>query len=258
MFCGVAILPWTYRNCRRMDSCVLVSTNAGWNLAIGALTETGRFRPLRASDGCPVVTGQVQQDRCFWDRGMKVISSHPWRWLKVAPAKLSQTFDHESFAIEYLREANPKAWPEARRVSYREWMTFAHRFVMWLSVGCVIGLVRGKLAYKLAGFYVQVALLFGALALGFYLFTEVEPPFYVIALIVPLVAALPLPGRPPLSGIVGFSIGWLALTAITHVLFFGDDRYHLVVTPLLGLLVAAAFRKPKNEAQPGATLPSHI
>ncbi|HLV22097.1 MAG TPA: glycosyltransferase family 39 protein, partial [Polyangiaceae bacterium] len=61
----VTVLPWTVRNCVVMDGCALVSTNGGWNLAIGALTETGRFTTLRAADGCPVVTGQVQQDRCW-------------------------------------------------------------------------------------------------------------------------------------------------------------------------------------------------
>ena len=32
----VPVLPWTLRNCRVMDRCDLVSTNGGWNLAIGA------------------------------------------------------------------------------------------------------------------------------------------------------------------------------------------------------------------------------
>src|SRR5207302_1563981 len=30
------VAPWTARNRRVMDGCALVSTNAGWNLAIGA------------------------------------------------------------------------------------------------------------------------------------------------------------------------------------------------------------------------------
>jgi 4-amino-4-deoxy-L-arabinose transferase-like glycosyltransferase len=40
----VPVLPWTARNCRVMDGCALVSTNGGWNLAIGAFPlATGRF-----------------------------------------------------------------------------------------------------------------------------------------------------------------------------------------------------------------------
>src|SRR5258708_26333397 len=49
----VPVLPWTARNCRVMDGCALVSTNAGWNLAIGSFPRaTGRFETLRSSDGC--------------------------------------------------------------------------------------------------------------------------------------------------------------------------------------------------------------
>ena len=73
----VVISPWTIRNCLRMDGCALVSTNGGWNLAIGALTTTGRFQTLRGKDGCPVVTGQVQQDDCWADVGWKKIEEAP-------------------------------------------------------------------------------------------------------------------------------------------------------------------------------------
>jgi len=45
------VMPWTIRNCVRMDGCALVSTNGGWNLAIGAITETGRFQTGRTSAG---------------------------------------------------------------------------------------------------------------------------------------------------------------------------------------------------------------
>jgi 4-amino-4-deoxy-L-arabinose transferase-like glycosyltransferase len=250
VFCFAAILPWTARNCVRMDGCALVSTNAGWNLAIGALTETGRFRPLRATDGCPVVTGQVQQDRCFRDHGIKVILSHPVRWLKLAPAKLSQTFDHESFVVEYLREANPAAWPETLRVVCRERLTLAHRVVLFLSGLCVVGFVVGKRAYHSFGFYVQWSLIFGFIVAGRYLFESDEHPFFWMSVAIPLIALLPLPGRPTFDGIVGFSIGFLAFTALTHVVFFGEDRYHLVVTPLLCLLVAAGLRKPATKQSP--------
>jgi len=253
VFCFAAVLPWTYRNCRRMDGCVLVSTNAGWNLAIGALTTTGRFQPLRASDGCPVVTGQVQQDRCFWDVGMKVILRHPIAWLKLAPAKLSQTFDHESFAIEYLREGNPSIWPESRRVVYRERLTFVHRLVLVASGLCLISLSLKRRALKTVGIYVQLTLLVALLVAAKFLFEQEIHPFFWVALAFPLIALLPLPGRPFFCGPVAFGLGFLALTAMTHIVFFGDDRYHLVVTPLLCVLVAAGLRAPGNSMLPRGT-----
>ena len=119
------VMPWTIRNCVRMDGCALVSTNGGWNLAIGAITETGRFQTLRAKDGCPVVTGQVQQDDCWAGVGWAKIKDAPGHWLGLAPKKLAQTFNHESFAIEYVREADPGAWPEARREACSPWFTWA-------------------------------------------------------------------------------------------------------------------------------------
>ncbi len=42
---------------------------------------------------------------------------------------------------------------------------------------------------------------------------------------------------------VSHVVYFVGLTALTHVLFFGDDRYHLVVSPLLCLLAAAALRQ---------------
>lgn len=246
LFCFAAILPWTLRNCHRMDGCALVSTNGGWNLAIGALTETGRFRPLRASDGCPVVTGQVQQDRCWMQRGLSEIRREPIRWLKLAPKKLAQTFDHESFAIEYLREANPSVWPEQRRTEWRERLTEAHRWLVAIAALSAVAIVTGRRFYKRAAFYVQTAALISLLTLIHLVMNHDEHPLYWLILALLGVAIAPLPGRPYLSGLVGFCIGFVGLTALTHVFFFGDDRYHLVVSPLLCILFAAALRGPRS------------
>ena len=41
-------------------------------------------------------------------------------------------------------------------------------------------------------------------------------------------------------------IALVATTALTHAVFFGEDRYHIVVTPVLCLLAAAALRKPAH------------
>ena len=134
---GAALLvvaPWTARNCRVMDGCALVSTNAGWNLAIGAFPRaTGRFETLHATDGCPIVTGQVQQDRCWRDEGLRWIAKDPGRWLGLVPSKLSFTFDHESFPMGYLGEADPAAWPEARKARGRDLLSGLHRVLLGLA-----------------------------------------------------------------------------------------------------------------------------
>jgi hypothetical protein len=53
---------------------------------------------------------------------------------------------------------------------------------------------------------------------------------------------LPLPGRPGSPSALLLGVALLATTAITHAIFFGEDRYHVVVTPVLALLAAAAMR----------------
>jgi hypothetical protein len=35
------------------------------------------------------------------------------------------------------------------------------------------------------------------------------------------------------------------VTALTHMIFFGEDRYHLVIAPVFCALAAAALRTPK-------------
>ena len=241
----VPVLPWTARNCRVMDGCALVSTNAGWNLAIGSFPRaTGRFETLHASDGCRDVTGQVQQDRCWLAYGLAQIRQHPAHWLKLIPAKLSYTFDHESFAVEYLREARPAEWPEPRRVRIRALTTFLERLLVCAAVlGCVAFRLRGS------GALVQGAILVGLTLLayaGLALPTPIVWPLVVVTSILPW---LPLPGSPPWPWSLKLPIALLATTLVTHAVFFGEDRYHLVVTPVLCLLAAGAFRRSRVERE---------
>lgn len=98
--------------------------------------------------------------------------------------------------------------------------------------------------------WTQGALLGAVLVYGAWCLTQHSPPFYLLVALLPLVAALPLPGRPRwigavstrAGGVAGYLFGLLAITTLTHAVFFGDDRYHLVVTPALCLLAGAALR----------------
>ena len=246
--CLLPVLPWTARNCRVMDGCALVSTNAGWNLAIGAFPRaTGRFETLRSEDGCREVTGQVQQDRCWLEYGLANIRETPRRWLGLIPAKLAQTFDHESFAVEYLREARPAAWPEERRVAVRGALTAVHRlFVAASALGFVSLLLRGERRARM----VQTALL-GALAIGAYAaFAADTPTFWPIVLVACALPWLPLPGRPAAHAALLMPISLIITTALAHAIFFGEDRYHMVATPVFCLLAAAALRRPASRPTP--------
>ena len=240
-------LPWTLRICSKMDGCAFVSTNGGWNLAIGALTTTGRFTTLRAADGCPVVTGQVQQDRCWADVGKRVIAADPLAWLGKIPDKLGQTYNHESFAIEYLHEADPRIWPDERRTAGRDLLSFAHRLLLSIAALGVVALPLGRHGVSARARWTQLGI--GSLIAAFaaFAFWNDQHPFYWLALAIPVLAVLPLPGRPEQGAVGRYLIGLVCLASLTHALFFGDDRYHLVLTPALCLLAAAAGRPPREE-----------
>jgi Dolichyl-phosphate-mannose-protein mannosyltransferase len=260
-FTLLPVLPWTLRNCAKMDSCALVSTNGGWNLAIGAFPRaTGRFETLRSSDGCKDVTGQVQQDRCWMQYGLRQIRENPAHWLRLAPKKWAYTFDHESFPVEYLHEARPELWPDARRNPMRERITDAHRALMALAALGVIRRTRAAL-WKDASFWTLCA---GVGMLTYWGLQKPEPTVWALglaALLIPIVqsAWLALERKTTLSlepqlGSSGARVaGALLLTVyVTHALFFGEDRYHMVASPVLCMMAAGLLRFRRSDPSPGA------
>jgi 4-amino-4-deoxy-L-arabinose transferase-like glycosyltransferase len=247
----VPVVPWTIRNCRVMDRCTLVSTNGGWNLAIGSFSRaTGRFETLHASDGCALVTGQVQQDACWRDLAIESIRKNPVRWLALVPKKLGYTFDHESFAVEYLHEADPDRWPEDRRRLGRGWLTTAHRLLLTLAAFALVPLALARSRKAIVG-AVAVGTIVGALVLWAWL--SDNSPFYLVAAAIAMLGWFSVPGSPPPGPVVRWAFFSVAGTLMTHAVFFGEDRYHLVVTPMLCLLAAAALRN-----MPKTPSPSHM
>jgi hypothetical protein len=238
------VAPWTVRNCRVMDGCALVSTNGGWNLAIGSSPRaTGRFETLRATDGCPVVTGQVQQDRCWMNEGLRWIRQSPGRWLGLVPKKLSYTFDHESFPMGYLGEADPGAWPEARKAAGRDLLSGLHRALLGLAALAFVAwpFARGMRPVERAA---QLAIAAVTLLFAWRGLSLDTHPAWPLAVLIPVAAVAPLPGRPRNGGVVGYLAFAVASVVITHAVFFGEDRYHMVITPALLLLAACALRAP--------------
>ncbi len=242
----VVVLPWTARNCRVMDGCALVSTNGGWNLAIGSFPRaTGRFETLKASDGCTVVTGQVQQDRCWMDAGIGWIREDPARWVGLMPKKLAYTFDHESFPIGYLAEADPAAWPEERRADGRLFLTVSYGALLFLAALGAAGRpsVRGSLIRALGD---GAPLLF-ALYLGYRALTVDEHRLWPLSILIPLAALIPKKRPPARAGITAFLSLFVGSVALTHAVFFGEDRYHVVLIPALALLAASIFRSDRDQ-----------
>ncbi len=247
--CGATllpVLPWTARNCRVMDGCALVSTNAGWNLAIGAFPRaTGRFETLRSADGCREVTGQVQQDRCWLAYGLGWVRREPARWLGLVPKKLGYTFDHESFAVEYLHEARPHVWPEAKRARARDLLSNFHRVLLVCAAFGALAFAPRRPA--------QVALLAGLALTGYLAFSAAEPTFWPFAVAAFALPFLPIPGRPEARSGFLLAAALLGTTALAHALFFGEDRYHVVASPALALLACGALRRPARRRPAAAT-----
>ena len=241
----VPVLPWTLRNCRVMDRCAFVSTNGGWNLAIGSFSRaTGRFETLRSSDGCAIVTGQVQQDNCWRDLALRTIRADPGRWVGLVPKKLAYTFDHESFPVEYLHEADPDRWPEPRRTNGRGVLTLAHRSLLTAAgLGIVPGLGRTRRQW-----IETLALGTVMAAFAAYAWIADSAPFYLIALALAVLGWVPVQGHAYRGPVVRWSLACVAGTLLTHAVFFGEDRYHIVVTPMLCILAVGAFRTHPERA----------
>lgn len=224
----LVVAPWTARNCAVLDGCALVSTNAGWNLAIGALPRSpGHFEALRPSDGCADARGEVEQDRCWARQALAWIREDPGRWLGLAPRKLSLTFDHESFPLAYLAEARGWSEPVVRALRWGLALSFRA-----LLVAAALSLVvtRERRAAP------AVALVAALVALGFAARTYWFWPLALVAAARAVAAERPA----PLPWLAGFAV---ALVSVTAVVFFGEDRYHLAASPFLAILAAGALRR---------------
>jgi hypothetical protein len=168
------------------------------------------------------------------------------------------TFDHESFPIGYLAEADPGAWPPELRERARQTLTLAHRALVLASVLGVIGWPVGRKARwpfrrpQSAWHLAQLGVL-GAYALcAWQAISSPEHPFWPLVVAIPILLALPLPGRPRTGGVIGLSALAIVTVCLTHAVFFGEDRYHMVLTPLLCLLAACALRRAREEEPPVA------
>jgi 4-amino-4-deoxy-L-arabinose transferase-like glycosyltransferase len=136
----IPVLPWTARNCARIDGCAFVSTNGGSNLAIGAVPRAnGRYFALNADDGCRGVVGETARDKCWRAVAVQAIRRDPTRWLALALVKLDHTLSYEAFPVGYLREARALALDDQRETQWRRAITRPWRVFLLLAL---LALVR--------------------------------------------------------------------------------------------------------------------
>lgn len=219
-------LPWTLRNCDKMDGCVFVSANGGWNLLIGTLPEgDGSFAPIAGPSvppECREVFGEAGKDRCFGHAGVQRIQADPLGWLRLAPRKLGQLFDHGAVASSYLSTSNSAVVSEPVRSRIATAETLWSRLLL---LGACWGVFRAASGRWGRGF-----------ALAGAAFT-LSPWGYLAQLGVlgALLTGRPSPGRRPLQFLAA---GLLGLCVLTHIVFFGAARYALVWVPWLPLLMS--------------------
>jgi 4-amino-4-deoxy-L-arabinose transferase-like glycosyltransferase len=217
--------PWTLRNCAKMDGCVFVSANGGWNLLIGTLPEgRGSFAPIAGASvppACREVFGEAGKDRCFGHAGAERIRSAPAAWLGLAPQKLGQLFNHNAVASSYLSTSNPSLVSDSVRVAISTVETLYSRLLL---LGACIGVLRVA-----SGWLGRGCSLFAAA------FT-LSPWGYVaqLSLLGALLAERPEPGRRPF---VFLAASLLAMCVVTHIVFFGAPRYALIWSPWLAWLL---------------------
>jgi len=218
-------LPWTARNCARMDRCVFVSANGGWNLLIGSAPEANggwiAIEGERVPPECRTVFGEAEKDRCFGQAGMANIRQRPWAFLALVPRKLSQTFDYFGAPGHYLHTSNYLAFDEARKVRLGVVETLWERLVLLAAIAQVAGRGQGQRRVRLLG---------GAISAVFAL-TRWGYLAYLGFVVTSLLAGRELLKRP----VAAVSAGAILTTALTHAVFFGAGRYGFVCAALLCL-----------------------
>jgi len=231
-------LPWTLRNCEKMDRCVLVSANGGWNLLIGTAAQGNgawiSLDEMGVPSECREVFEEAAKDTCFGDAAVRRIAERPLAWAQLVPKKWGATFDVPAAPAHYFRMSNEGFFGEDREQLLAGFETLWQRSLLILAL---IGFQR--LPGPRQRWRKGLALV-GVLSS----FT----PWGWPAVLALLASALSL-GRPLLDyralalGIVVFGA-----TALIHAIFFGAGRYALVCGYLAGVLACCCF-------MPGAAIP---
>lgn len=235
-------LPWTARNCARMDQCAFVSANGGWNLLIGTFPEgRGAWVPLegeRVPPACREVFQEVAKDSCFGEAARQRIAAEPLAWLSLIPAKLRVTFDHTASAAEYWAAAGALA-PRGKYV-FGAIEIGTQRLEFLLALLGLASLSRSK--RKTRGEWAVIA----GIALGFLGVSAAAAwcGLLVYALLYVRPSAL----------VLRFALCALLLTALLHAVFFGAGRYSmpllLLFAPLAGLGWSSLSRTFDRQQQP--------
>jgi hypothetical protein len=215
-------LPWTLRNCARMDRCALVSVNGGWNLLIGTQPEgSGGWAPIAVPEACRDVFGEADKDACFAREARQRIAADPWAWLALAPRKLDVTMDYCGAGGWYLHDASPELMSARAKAWLGGVETLFDRSLLMLALLAAWGGVA-SLRWRIA----RVAVLALGLASAAYWHASLA----WLSLVVLLVWRRGGLSRRPLFVVCAALVSSVMLV---HAVFFGSGRYQLVVWLLM-------------------------
>jgi hypothetical protein len=236
---ALVCLPWTLRNCERLDRCVFVSANGGWNLYIGSAEgATGTWVALErlgVPPRCRTVFEEAEKDRCFAEAGYDNLLQHPGRWLRLIPAKLGATFDWSGAPGHYLRTANSTAFSENAAIALGIAEALVTRGVLLCGIFGVGWTAGPQRKFRQALAVLAMPWLF------------IRSAWVAYVLLVPLVLLL---GRLVWRRANAlFAAAAVLVTLVVHATFFGAGRYGLVCVPLLVALGAEAFRREAGRSR---------
>lgn len=221
--------PWTIRNCVRMDRCVLVSANAGWNLLIGTAPEAKgawiALNDMGVPAECREVFEEAAKDACFGKAAMARIAREPGSWLALAPQKWGATFDYPAAPAHYLHMSNAAEFDYRAEQNLVAIETVYARVLMALALAGFAWL-PGPMRWLRVGLG-GAGILSMASPVGW-------PAVLCLVACAALVWRTLLERRP-----WGIAIAVLAATALIHAVFFGAGRYALVSGYLAGVLATA-------------------
>ncbi len=228
--CLAVVLPWTLRNCDKMERCVFVSANGGWNLLIGTFPEgNGAWVALegeRVPEECRDVFQEAAKDECFGRAARREILERPFDWLALAPAKLRTTLDFTAAGADHLTESG------ALRSERKPWLSYPE--FLFQRLGFLLVLAGAAVCARGARRPLPRVLILSLFACGALGFLGLGAQWGWGA------AILLMLGAPRDLQQVQFGVGVFAAAAtmIVHSVFFGAGRYSLPLIPLTAPLVA--------------------
>jgi len=234
------VAPWTARNCARMHRCATVSVNGGWNLLIGAQTDSGAWEPMQVPPECAHVWDEAGKDACFGRAARAVIARAPLAWAWRAPAKVAVTLDYFGAAPWYLHASNPAAFGDEAKTALATVEIVACRLLL---LGALVAC--GRLPGPRADTRRVVALIGAAAALTM----QACIGYLAIVACVALLGRREV-GRTPI--VAPFTAAVVLATVCVHAVFFGAGRYGIVVVPFV---TALAFASAPDRSRPSPASP---